>query len=116
MDRDASCSARQILQLDQQLTPMDNAQSRWVQRVKAKRTRVLLCKSLNSFGKQRPKVTRKPIHLGNPGSNPFDEVLQLSNVKRAGFASRVSRVGLPSDAPAKSVNVDCGEYYQSMRQ
>ncbi len=35
--------------------------------MKAKRTRLLLCKSLNCFDKQRPKVTRKPIHLGNPG-------------------------------------------------
>src|SRR5215212_9155110 len=49
--------------------PPDKAQSRWVQRVKAKPTRVLLCKSLNYLGKQRPKVTRIPIHLGNPGFN-----------------------------------------------
>jgi hypothetical protein len=52
--------------------------------VKAKRTRVLLCKSLNSFRKQRPKVTRKPIHLGNPGvvlagdyNNPEDWVMPV---------------------------------------
>lgn len=67
---------------------------------------------------------------GNPGSesiyrhcvrltnyaNPFDEVLQISNVKRAGFAPRAGRVGLPPDAPGQAVNVDCGEYYQAMIQ
>ena len=47
-------------------------------------------------------------------SNPFDEVLQLSNVKRVGLAPRVGRVGLPADSPQKAVNVDCGEYYQTM--
>lgn len=46
-------------------------------------------------------------------SNPFDEVLQLSNVKRAGLESRVGRVGLPSNAPGSSLNVNCGEYYQA---
>lgn len=47
-------------------------------------------------------------------SNPFDEVLQLSNVKRAGFEPRVGRVGLPSNVPQKALNVNCGEYYQAM--
>ena len=47
-------------------------------------------------------------------ANPFDEVLQLANVKRAGLAPRLGRVGLPADAPGKAVNVDCGEYYQKM--
>lgn len=49
-------------------------------------------------------------------ANPFDEVLQISNAKRVGLSSRVGRVGLPADAPAKAVNVDCGEYYQRMIQ
>jgi pimeloyl-ACP methyl ester carboxylesterase len=49
-------------------------------------------------------------------SNRFDEVLQLSNVKRAGISPRVGRVGLPPDVPGKAVNVDCGEYYQIMRR
>jgi len=47
-------------------------------------------------------------------SNPFDEVLQISNVKRAGLEPRVGRVGLPPNAPEKAVNVNCGEYYQKM--
>jgi hypothetical protein len=40
-----------------------------------------------------------------------DVVLDISNVKRTGVAPRVGRVGLPDDAPAFAVNVDCSEYY-----
>ncbi len=40
--------------------------------------------------------------------NPYDSVLKLSNVKRVGVAPRAGRVGLPADAPAKAVGVDCG--------
>jgi hypothetical protein len=44
-------------------------------------------------------------------SNRHDAVLDISNVKRLGVAARVGRVGLPDDAPATAVNVDCTEYY-----
>jgi len=44
--------------------------------------------------------------------NGHDEILQISNVKRAGVEPRVGRVGLPDDAPEKAVNVDCSDYYQ----
>jgi pimeloyl-ACP methyl ester carboxylesterase len=47
-------------------------------------------------------------------SNPYDEVLQISNVKRVGVAPRVGRVALPPDAPSTAVNVDCGDYYESL--
>lgn len=43
--------------------------------------------------------------------NPYDSVLKLSDVKRAGVAPRAGRRGLPDDRPAKAVNVDCGDYY-----
>jgi len=46
-------------------------------------------------------------------SNGYDQVLQISNAKRAGFSPRVGRVGLPVDAPAKAVNVDCSDYYHA---
>ena len=46
-------------------------------------------------------------------SNAYDEVLQISNVKRIGLAPRVGRVGLPLDAPQKAVNVDCSYYFWS---
>ncbi len=45
-------------------------------------------------------------------SNRHDSVLKLSNAKRVGMAPRVGRVGLPDDAPAKSVDIDCSEYFQ----
>lgn len=45
-------------------------------------------------------------------SNHADAVLKISNAKRIGMAPRVGRVGLPSDAPAKAVNVDCTAYFQ----
>jgi esterase/lipase superfamily enzyme len=41
-----------------------------------------------------------------------DEALQISNVKRIGVEPRVGRVGLPDDAPAKGVNVDCSAYFE----
>ncbi len=41
----------------------------------------------------------------------YDGALQISNVKRLGFAPRVGRVGLPDDAPQKAVNVDCSAHY-----
>ena len=34
-------------------------------------------------------------------TNPFDDVLSLSNVKRIGVSPRVGRIGLPHDAPAQ---------------
>ena len=45
--------------------------------------------------------------------NGYDEVLQISNVKRIGLAPRVGRVGLSVDAPTKAVNVDCSSYFHS---
>ena len=47
-------------------------------------------------------------------SNGNDQVLGISNVKRLGVAPRVGRVGLPNDSPDIAVNVDCGQYYQSL--
>jgi esterase/lipase superfamily enzyme len=46
-------------------------------------------------------------------SNGYDEVLQISNIKRAGIEPRVGRVGLPPLAPPIAVNVDCSQYYQA---
>lgn len=44
-------------------------------------------------------------------SNLYDSVLKLSNAKRLGVAPRVGRVGLPDDASARAVNIDCSEYF-----
>src|SRR3954465_12853905 len=78
MDRGASCPAHQICWLDQQLTRTGRPRSGWVQRVKVKRTRVLLCKSLTFLGEQCPKVTRIPIHLGNPGEHDREFAEQVA--------------------------------------
>ncbi len=48
-------------------------------------------------------------------SNPYDKVLALSNIKRAGFENRVGRIGLPLDAPAKAVNVNNGPYFNTIK-
>lgn len=45
--------------------------------------------------------------------NGYDEVLQISNVKRVGLAPRVGRVGLPLDAPEKATNVNCSSYFRA---
>jgi esterase/lipase superfamily enzyme len=44
--------------------------------------------------------------------NPYDRVLKLSNVKRAGVAPRAGRRGMPDDHPDKAVNVNCGAYFK----
>lgn len=44
--------------------------------------------------------------------NPFDRILKLSNVKRAGVAPRAGRRGLPEEIPAKAVNVNCGDRFR----
>ncbi len=48
--------------------------------------------------------------------NLYDEVLQISNVKRAGVAPRAGRVGLPNNAPASTVNVDCSAHFATIRR
>jgi pimeloyl-ACP methyl ester carboxylesterase len=47
-------------------------------------------------------------------SNPFDQVLGVSNAKRLGTAPRAGRVGLPADLHSKSIDVNCGSYFQSL--
>jgi hypothetical protein len=69
--------------------------------------------SMSQGNPEAESVYRHCVRLTNY-SNPFDEVLQLSNAKRIGLAPRVGRVGLPTDAPSTAVNVDCGNYYQEM--
>ena len=73
-------------------------------------------------------VSSDSMSEGNPGaesvykhcvrvtnySNRHDSVLDLSNVKRLGVASRVGRIGLPNDAPTKAINVECSTYYETL--
>lgn len=71
--------------------------------------------SMSAGNPESESIYRHCVRLTNY-ANPLDEVLQISNVKRAGFAPRAGRVGLPPDAPRQAVNIDCGEYYQAMIQ
>jgi esterase/lipase superfamily enzyme len=71
--------------------------------------------SMSAANASSDSIYRHCIRLTNY-SNPYDEVLQLSNVKRVGLAPRVGRVGLPTDAPTTGVNVDCGDYYKGAIQ
>lgn len=48
-------------------------------------------------------------------SNPYDDVLSLSDVKRIGVAPRVGRVGLPDSGPTKAVEVNCGAHFDANR-
>ncbi len=45
--------------------------------------------------------------------NPYDAVLKLSDVKRAGVAPRAGRRGLPENRPEKAVNVNCGDHFRA---
>lgn len=45
-----------------------------------------------------------------------DSALKLSNAKRVGVAPRAGRVGLPSGAPRKAVDVDCSEYFDILNR
>jgi hypothetical protein len=47
--------------------------------------------------------------------NKHDQVLDISNVKRAGIEPRVGRIGLPPDVPARAVGVDCTAYYELLQ-
>jgi esterase/lipase superfamily enzyme len=69
--------------------------------------------SLMRGNSETESIFRHCVGLTNY-SNPFDEVLQLSNVKRVGLAPRVGRVEMPDNAPSASVNVDSGDDYQEM--
>jgi esterase/lipase superfamily enzyme len=71
--------------------------------------------STSSLTDGNPKTSslyRHCVRLTNY-SNPFDAALSLSNIKRVGVSPRVGRVGLPSDAPGKAVEVDTGTYYEA---
>ena len=46
--------------------------------------------------------------------NNYDEVLAISNAKRAGVEDRVGRVGLLPGAPSTTVNVNCSDRYKAL--
>ncbi|MCV6575083.1 MAG: alpha/beta fold hydrolase [Cohaesibacter sp.] len=70
-------------------------------------------KSLSSDSQWAKAMFHRIMRLTNY-SNPFDSVLGVSNAKRLGVSARAGRVGLPKDAHDKAVNVQCGDYFQSL--
>lgn len=58
---------------------------------------------------------RHCLRLTNYASR-YDQVLDLSNVKRLGVSPRVGRSGLPGNAPPQAVNVDCTAYYEKLAE
>jgi esterase/lipase superfamily enzyme len=69
--------------------------------------------SLSTADSWSAPMFRRILRLTNY-SNPYDSVLAASNAKRLGVAPRAGRVGLPSDANSKAVNVDCGDYFLTL--
>lgn len=67
--------------------------------------------SMASGNSKSSSLYRHCVRLTNY-FNPLDDVLSLSNVKRVGVSPRVGRIGLPDNAPDKSVNVNCGNYFR----
>ena len=46
--------------------------------------------------------------------NRYDEVLAISRAKNGGVAERAGRVGLPPNAPASTVNLDCSQRFSEI--
>ena len=71
--------------------------------------------SASSFSAQDPETesTYRHCYRLTNYCNGYDQVLQISNVKRVGLSPRVGRVGLPLDAPDKTANVDCSTHFHT---
>lgn len=67
--------------------------------------------SLSATDKDAASLYRHSVRFTNY-FNRHDAALALSNVKRIGVAPRAGRHGLPADAPAGAVDVDCSDYWQ----
>ncbi len=67
-------------------------------------------KSMRSGSDKTSSLYRHSTRITNY-YNPYDAVLQVSNVKRVGVAPRLGRIGLPAETPSKAVDVDCGPYF-----
>ncbi|MEM9776648.1 MAG: alpha/beta hydrolase [Chloroflexota bacterium] len=71
--------------------------------------------SLATNNPKSSSLFRHSIRLTNY-SNPYDRVLKLSNAKRIGVSPRAGRVGLPKEPHPKSINVNCGHYYNQNKE
>ena len=74
--------------------------------------------SAASMGRENAKsqaLFRRSVRITNYASR-FDRALKISNVKRLGTAPRLGRVGLPDDAHAKAVDVDCSRHWRGLKE
>ncbi len=69
--------------------------------------------SLGEGHERTDPMFRRIMRLTNY-QNPYDSVLAVSNAKRLGVSPRAGRIGLPADAHAKAVNVNCGAFFDAM--
>jgi hypothetical protein len=69
--------------------------------------------SADSMSTANPMSTGVYEHSGRVTnySNAHDDVLQISNAKRAFTSPRVGRIGLPSDTPQLACNVEAGDVW-----
>ncbi len=72
-------------------------------------------KSMAESDCKSSSIYRHCMRLTNYSSR-FDKALKLSNVKRFGVAPRVGRIGLPDEASDKAVNVDCSDYFSTLKE
>jgi esterase/lipase superfamily enzyme len=66
--------------------------------------------SLSADSEWAAAMFARSVRLTNY-SNRNDKVLGVSNAKRLGTSPRVGRVGLPTNAHPKAINVDCTQYF-----
>lgn len=69
--------------------------------------------SLRETDPRSASLYRHALAVTNYASS-YDTTLKLSNVKRLGTATRAGRSGLPNNSPAHALNIDCGDYFQSL--
>ncbi|MGV3550034.1 alpha/beta hydrolase [Rhizobium sp.] len=73
--------------------------------------------SRNSFfgTDQWVEVMNKRVMRFTNYFNPFDAALAVSNAKRLGVSPRAGRRGLPDNLGDKIVDVNCGDYFQTLK-
>jgi len=72
-------------------------------------------RSLSDGASDSESLYRHIYRLTNYFSG-WDEALEVSNVKRFGTSPRAGRVGLPQDAPARALDVDCSNHFADKKE
>ena len=69
--------------------------------------------SLNVTSNWSDPMFQRVMRLTNY-ANPFDSILAISNAKRLGVSPKAGRVGLKEGADPKTINVHCGDHFQTI--